>query len=375
MKIIHIITSIDDGGAEKTLYKICKYDTLNEHVVISLKGTGKYYSLLKKLGTKVYCLNFKFYSFRKFFNLIKLISFLKPDIVQTWLIHGDLIGGVAARIAGFKNILWNIRYSDLDREKVKLSSILFTKILAKLSFILPKSIVVVSKKAKKIYSNAGYDTKKLYFVPNGYDLKIFKNNKNQKLYFRTKFKIKKKIPLIGLVARYDPMKDHVNFLEAISILKKKNYLFFCILAGYRINKNNKELFYEIKKRKLTNSIKLLGQHKNISEFMNSLDLHVLSSKYGEGFPNVVAEAMASGTPCVATDVGDTKFIIGKTGWVVTKKNPKKLAKAIESAIVEIQSKKWQIRCNKAKSRIKNNFDVEKMILSYNKIWLKVLKQN
>ena len=236
MKIIHIITGIDDGGAEKTLYKICKYDTLNEHVVISLKGTGKYHSLLNKLGTKVYCLNVKFYSFRKFFYLIKLISFLKPDIIQTWLIHGDLIGGVAARIAGFKNILWNIRYSDLDREKVKFSSILFTKILAKLSFILPKSIVVVSKKKKKIYSNAGYDSKKLYFIPNGYDLKIFKTNKTQKLNFRNKFKKKKIIPLIGFVARYDPMKDHINFLEAISILKKKTIYFFAFLLVIRLTK-------------------------------------------------------------------------------------------------------------------------------------------
>jgi glycosyltransferase involved in cell wall biosynthesis len=375
MKIIHIITGIDDGGAEKTLYKICKYDSFNEHIVLSLKGTGKYYSFLNKIGIKVYCLNFKFYSIIKFFNLIKLISFLKPDIIQTWLVHGDFVGGIAARIAGFKNIVWNIRYSNLDGEKVKLTSILLTKILAKLSFILPKLIVVVSKNAKKDCKNSGYYSKKLYYIPNGYNLKSFKSSKSQKLYFRNKLKKKKIIPLIGFVARYDPMKDHINFLDAISILKKKNHLFFCILAGYNINKDNSKLLYEIKKRKLTNSIKLLGQLNNVSELMNVIDLHVLSSKYGEGFPNVVAEAMLSGTPCVATDVGDAKFIIGKTGWIVPKKNPKKLARAIERALNEMRSKKWNIRCNDAKKRIKHNFSINKMVSSYNKIWINTLKQN
>ena len=108
MKILHIITGLGDGGAELTLYKICKYDTSNTHIVISLKDKGKYFSLLNKQGIKVFCLNMNFFSIYKIFFLIKKISNLKPDIVQTWLIHADFLGGIASRLAGINNIIWNI---------------------------------------------------------------------------------------------------------------------------------------------------------------------------------------------------------------------------------------------------------------------------
>ena len=136
MKILHIITALGDGGAEHTLYKICKYDKINEHLVISLKGPGKYYSLLKKLGINVYYLNIKFYSINKFFNLVKLIRSLKPSIVQTWLIHADLLGGICGKLAGIKNIIWNIRYTKIKLGKSKFTSVIIIKILSYLSFFI-----------------------------------------------------------------------------------------------------------------------------------------------------------------------------------------------------------------------------------------------
>ena len=109
--------------------------------------------------------------------------------------------------------------------------------------------------------------------------------------------------------------------------------------------------------------------------MNGLDIHVLSSSYGEGFPNVVAEAMVHKTPCVVTNVGDSSYIVGKTGWVVPPNDSVKLAKAIETAFNEIGTKNWNKKCNEARIRIKQKFSLSKMIKSYNKIWIKVLKKN
>ena len=109
--------------------------------------------------------------------------------------------------------------------------------------------------------------------------------------------------------------------------------------------------------------------------MNGLDIYVQSSSYGEGFPNVVAESMACGTPCVATDVGDASFIIGKTGWIVSPNNPIELAKAIEKALCELGTKDWKKRCNKVRLRIKENFDVIKMLKLYNKFWNKIYRSN
>ena len=375
MKVVHIITGLGDGGAEHTLFKICKYDILNQHVVISLKDSGKYYSLLKKLGIKVYFLNFKFYSIKKFIFLIKLLKYSKPDIVQTWLVHADFLGSIAAKLAGIKNILWNIRYSNIEIGKAKLTTILIIKVLAILSYLIPKFIITVSKKAKKIYELEGYNEKIIKFIPNGYDLSILKINKYQKINFKKRFKIKKKIPVIGKVARYDPQKDHLNLLNALSLVRLKNKNFFCVLIGSNIDKKNISLMSDIKRLKLSNHIKLLGQSDNISLMMNGLDLHVLSSSYGEGFPNVVAESMACGTPCIVTDVGDSAFVVGKTGWVVAPKSSAKLAKAIESALYEKNTIKWNKRCNKARLRVKENFSIGKMINLYNKVWNKVYKNN
>jgi glycosyltransferase involved in cell wall biosynthesis len=85
--------------------------------------------------------------------------------------------------------------------------------------------------------------------------------------------------------------------------------------------------------------------------------------------------MACGTPCIATDVGDAAFIIGKTGWVVPPKNPIKLSRAIENALLEFGSKKWDNKCVKSRLTIKEKFSINKMLNSYNKVWRKVYKQN
>jgi glycosyltransferase involved in cell wall biosynthesis len=332
MKIVHIITGLGDGGAEHTLFKICKYDTVNQHVVISLKNFGKYFLLLKKLGIKVYCLNFNIFFLYNFYILIKILKSTKPDIVQTWLIHGDLLGGIAARLAGIKNIIWNIRYSNFETKKEKLTTILIIKFLTKLSYLVPQSIIVVSKKAKKIYEILGYDKKKLKFIPNGYDLTILKPSKFQRLSFRRENKIKNSTVVIGNVSRYHPKKDHFNLLDALAILQSKKIKFKCILVGTNINKDNFILANKIKELKLSIHVKLLGQKNNITKIMNGLDIYVQSSSYGEGFPNVIAEAMACGVPCVATDVGDAAFIVGKNGWIVSPNNSTLLARALEKAI-------------------------------------------
>ena len=374
MKIVHIITSLGDGGAEHVLFKICKYDLKNKHIVISLKNKGKYFSLLNKLGIEVYCLNLNLFSILKIIYLIKLLRSLKPDLVQTWLVHADFIGSISARLAGIKKIIWNIRYSNIEIGKAKITTVLIIKILSVLSHIIPKYILVVSKKARKIYEAEGYNKKKFIYIPNGYDLSILKNDKILKRKFRKKIKINKKVPLIGNVARYDPQKDHLNLIKALSLINSKKIKFFCILVGSNMDSKNNKINSQIKKFNLSKKIKLLGQSKNITEVMNGFDIHVLSSSYGEGFPNVVAESMACGTPNVVTDVGDSAYVVGNTGWVVRPNDHVKLAKVIEKTLDEIVTVKWSRRCKNARLRIKHKFGINKMIDIYNKIWIKVHKR-
>ena len=367
MKIVHIIAGLKDGGAENILYKICQHDKLNNHIVISITSGGKYFLLLKKLGVRVYSMNIKFYSFLKFFYLIRFIHNLKPDVVQTWLVHGDFLGGIAAKLAGVKNLVWTILYSKLDESIEKKRNIFLIKILAKLSYIIPDIIIVVSKSAKKNCQDLGYQNKKIKLVTSGFDLSLFRIKKSEKINFRKKIKIKKKVPLIGIVARYHPVKDHLNLLNALSLIKSKNRKFFCVFVGSDMNNKNKKLTEKIKRLNLSNCVALLGPKNNISEVMNGIDLKILCSK-SEGFPSVLVEAMACGTPCVVTNVGDSASIVGKTGWIVPPNNSLKLGKAIEKAISEISKKSWRKRCTMARIRVVNSFKLQKMIKSYNEIW-------
>ena len=371
MRIIHIITGLGDGGAEHTLFKICKYDHKNKHIVISLKGPDKYFSLLHKIGIKVVCCNFKYYSIFKFFFLINTIRKIKPDLIQTWLVHADLVGGMASILAGCKNIIWNIR-SNFELGKAKLMTILIIKLLSKLSYFIPEKLSLFQKKLS-IYMKRKVMIKKLIFIPNGYDLLSLKQDIYKRKVFINRNKLENKKFIIGNVARYDPKKDHSNLLNALSILRNINIDFFCILAGKNIDRNNLNLMKKIHKLKLSKHIKLIGQNANILEVMNGIDVYVQSSSFGEGFPNVVAEAMACKTPCVATNVGDASLIVGNTGWIVPPSNSILLAKALEKAFYELESTEWNQRCTKARSKISNNYDISIMIKNYNKLWLKVYK--
>ncbi len=374
MKILHIITSLLDGGAEGVLYRLCCNDKDNEHLVVSLRDRGKFGKLLSKHGIKIYTLNMEpgKFSIISFYKLIKIIKKEKANIVQTWLYHADFFGGLAARIAGVNNLIWNIRHSNFSNNYPKKNLLILVKILAKLSHFLPKKIIFCSKNSIKLHTKIGYPPKKIKYVPNGYDLKKFRPNASKKLSFQsTKFN-KNKIPILGNVARYHPQKGHDKLIEALSFLKINKILFKCILVGHEINKKNKTLMKIIKKYNLHKEVKLLGPKKNINQIMNLIDIHILASEYGEAFPNVVAEAMACGTPCVVTDVGDSSLIVGKNGWIVRPKNTKELANNIKKAIKKSNSKNWGYFCFTARSRIINKFSLKKMINNYNKVWKQTL---
>ncbi|WP_240474058.1 glycosyltransferase [Salinivibrio socompensis] len=176
--------------------------------------------------------------------------------------------------------------------------------------------------------------------------------------------------LLGTIGRFNPQKDHVGLLKSLDLVKRRCSEFSAVLIGKDITSNNLFLMDKIKKIEFEDNISLLGQRTDIATIMNSLDVHILSSSFGEGFPNVVAEAMACGTPCITTDVGDAAIIVGDTGWVVPPKDPQALANAILEAMEEKQNnpQAWQARKQACRERIINNFSIEKMVSSYHQVW-------
>lgn len=371
LNVLHIITGLSDGGAEAVLYRICTYDKENKHTVISLMDEGKYGPLLRKAGVGVYCLHVprRKVNIKSLLKLYKRIKSLQPDVVQTWMYHADLIGGVVARMAGVKSVFWGIRHSDLVPGVSPYSTILVARICALLSRFVPKFIICCSQRSMKIHKALGYCAKKLVCIPNGYDLSHFKPDPELRKKTREELGVESNTPLLGMVARYDPQKDHKTLVAALSILKRKGIEFKCLLIGTGMIETNEGIKKIIMEEDLTDNIQLLGRREDIPAIMNALDLHVLSSSFGEAFPNVLAEAMACGTPCVATDVGDSAYIIGKTGWIVPSKDTSNLAMAIGKALKESKDPEvWNIRADSARKRITNNFEISVVVKKYNDYW-------
>ncbi|MBE0472108.1 MAG: glycosyltransferase [Methyloprofundus sp.] len=376
-KVSHIITGLNNGGAEGVLYRLCKYDSNHKHVVISMMGEGKYGPLLKEAGIEIHCLNMKpgRVSLSGLSRLFRLLKQNKPDVVQTWMYHADLIGGVVARLAGVKHVFWNVRHSTLEPGKSKRSTIWVAKACAFVSGLIPKKIVYCAHEAKVVHETLGYKKGKAEIIGNGYDLTQFSIDSGASIAFRTEIGSSVDENLIGMVGRYDPQKDHANLIDALGLVRNAGYNFKLVLIGRDLDANNQTLLNHIHDNQLTETVVLLGQRTDIPAVMNGLDLHVLSSSFGEAFPNVLAEAMACGTPCVTTDVGDAALIVGETGWVVPPKEPEALAYAIMQAIEEKQTNHqvWLDRKLACRNRIVENFSIEKMIANYHQAWFGGLK--
>ncbi|WP_417248563.1 glycosyltransferase family 4 protein [Celeribacter sp.] len=370
MKILHIITGLNDGGAEAVLYRLCTHDHVYQHHVVSLMDAGKYGPMLTEAGVPVTCLNMKQgkVSVRGLWKLWRLIRKLQPDAIQTWMYHADLLGGVTARLAGQRNIVWGNHHTTLDPAESPRSTILVAKACARLSRIVPRRIICCAKKSFEVHAELGYDRARMRVVPNGYDLSIFQQNPTAGLQLRQELELSPTEPVIGFVARFDPQKDHANLLNALSILKAQGDYPKCLLIGTGLDTQTKDLVDEIAVRGLNDDILLLGRRNDIPSVMNALDLHIMSSAFGEAFPNVLSEAMACGTPCVSTDVGDAAAIIGDTGRIVPTRNPQALADAITDLLTERQGPDWEQRREAARRHVSENFSIKRMVESYHETW-------
>ena len=373
MIVAHVITCLNDGGAEAVLYRLCLADQQNSHVVISLQGEGKYGPLLATAGIPVHCLNMpsRLITPVDIWRLARLLHHLRPDVVQTWMYHADLFGGVVARAVGLRSVFWGIRQTNLKKGTTRRTTILVARLNALLSPWIPKRIVSCSQKGVVVHQALGYAKDKFRVIPNGYDLSHLAPDSHSRSALRSKLDVPDGMPVLGIVARFNPQKDHLNLICALGLLKQSDRDFRCLLIGDGMTDANADLMAWLDTHNIRAQVLLLGPRSDIPSVMNALDVHVLSSSYGEGFPNVLCEAMACGTPCVTTDVGDAGLIVAKTGWVVPARSAVALAQAMTAAIEQLVADPlaWEHRQNEARLRILNNFSIEKMVDSFNLTWV------
>lgn len=369
-KVLHIITSLELGGAEAVMYRLLLNTTnTEEHCVISLKDSGYFGDKLESCGIKVISLGMKSgtLSIGAFIKLVRIIKDMRPTVVQTYMYHADFFGGTAAFVSGCPRIVWGLHNSNLDVNTVKKKTILVAKACALLSHIIPSMIVSCSKKAVDVHTDIGYKRNKFHVIPNGYDTSIFVPNYNFRTSIRNEFGIGDNDIVIGIVARFDPQKDHINFLDAVAFVATKEPNVHFILCGNGMTSDNNILANKAKMLGIIDKCYFIGKRDDIPSIMNALDFHVLSSSYGEAFPNVVAEAMSCGVPCVVTDVGDCAEMVGDAGWVVLPRNSRALADAILQAIGENNELRNK-RKIKSRELICEKYNINKIVGEYNDIW-------
>jgi glycosyltransferase involved in cell wall biosynthesis len=376
VRVLHIITSLTDGGAEGVLYRLCTNSPGQLHTIVSLTGEGKYGPLLREAGLTVYALNQRRgrLSLRALARLYRLIRSERPDVVQTWMYHSDLVGGLVARAAGNRNVCWNVRNSSLAVGRTPRLTIQTVRLCARLSRRVPAKIVFCAQRAAAVHAAIGYDTTKFVLIPNGIEGKRFVPAPDAGARWRESNGFSTDTPLIGMVARFDPQKDHPNLMEALRRVKAAEEQFACVLIGSDITAANAPLVKLVRAAGLEDQVQLLGPREDVPAAMNALDLHVLSSAYGEAFPNVVAESMACGTPNVVTDVGDAGQIVGDTGWTVPHSSPDALAGAIIEALRELAvQSRWSARSAAAARRVAEGYSLGAMVSAYSRLWSEVAR--
>jgi glycosyltransferase involved in cell wall biosynthesis len=372
VRVTHVITGLGVGGAESMLYKLLT--TLDrrkfEPAVVSLSADLALAGRIRSLDVPVTTLGMRpslLSSPRALAMLYRLLRRQRPDLVQTWLYHGDLLGGVAGKLAGIP-VIWNIRSSTLDPSYVSARTRGIVRLCGRLSKRVPKAIVSCSHVATALHVASGYEPARFRYIPNGANIEVFRPDAECRTALRRELAIDEGAPVVGMVARVNPQKDHVNLLAAMKVVQRAHPEAILLLCGSGADETNASLADEIGRQGLDRrNIRLLGLRSDIEHVMPALDIHALSSSWGEAFPNVLVEAMACGVPCVATDIGDSAAIIGDTGRSVASRDPEALAAAI-CALLNLPPAEMETLRARARERAVTHYSLRATVAEYERLY-------
>jgi glycosyltransferase involved in cell wall biosynthesis len=357
-RILHVIAGLTIGGAEMALYRLVTHSQGGryKHTVVALTPGGTLANQLRGAGVELITFDFQRAPISQFFSLLSLLRTIRPDIVQTWMYHADMLGGLAARMTGNRNVIWGIRTTSVSPGSCKRSTILIMRLCAWLSRWVPHTIVCVADASRQAHAGIGYDASRMVVVSNGFDLSSLTAGANQRDVVRAQCGFGANDIVIGNMGRFNTDKDQHNFVRAAGMLAQKDKRLRFLMVGYMLDSGNPELARWIAETGHADRFVLLGERTDVPACLAAMDIFCLSSR-NEGFPNVLGEAMALGLPCVATDVGDVAMLVADTGLVVPKENSDALAHALNS-LVDMPAAKRQQLGQKAKARILAEFTIE-----------------
>ncbi|TCS34315.1 glycosyltransferase involved in cell wall biosynthesis [Paucimonas lemoignei] len=369
--VLHVITGLVVGGAEMALYRLIQQSqgAGYTHTVIALTPEGGMRERFAEAGIKLIVLNVRKRPISEFFHLYRLMRQLRPDIVQTWLYHADLLGGLAARLAGIRNVIWGIRTTDVNIGCARPTA-LVRRACAAISRWIPRTIVCVAEAARRAHALIGYDAARMVVVGNGFDLSRFSVPAEQRMQIRTQCGFTEDAVVIGTVGRFNADKDHANFVRAAGILAKRDRNLRFLMVGRNLDRNNSELMQWIGETGASDQFVLLGERADVPVCLAAMDIFCLPSRT-EAFPNALGEAMATGLPCVATDVGDVAAVMGDDGVLVPKMNSAALADGV-TRLLELGTGGRQSLGRRARTRIHEKYSMESTRMRFENIYANLI---
>ena len=370
-KVLHIITGLQTGGAERSLHSLLAgdmSDRLDCHV-ISLSDTGTFGPKITDLGVPVSALGMRGGkpSAAALFSMRRLVKRIRPDVVQGWMYHGNFAALLARKFApGNPALAWNIRQTLYGLELEKRLTRGMIRLGAKQSK-RPGCIIYNSHMSRSQHENFGYSAHQGLVIPNGFDTALWRPDAQLRADLRNELGIKEKDRVIGFVGRYHPMKDIPNFLQAVGQAMASDTGLHIVLVGRDSGPENTDLASYYAALPM-DRVHFLGQREDIPSILPCFDVLCLSSAWGDAFPNVIGEAMAAGVPCVATDVGDSARIVADTGQIVAARDPGKLADALRVMLRMPDADRRDLGL-RARNRIETKYSLTNTTKAYTELYV------
>ncbi|MHB8724072.1 MAG: glycosyltransferase [Casimicrobiaceae bacterium] len=373
VRVLHIITGLNTGGAETALCRLL--ETLRppafEHVVVALGPPG---TLSARVGAAAEPHHLGMTPSRlrprDLWRLRRIVRAFAPSVVHGWMYHANIAATLATMGLGVP-VLWGIRQSLHGLEKEKRATRMIISGGALLSR-RPRQILYNSDVSAGQHEAAGYDATRTRVIPNGFNTDLFRPDQAARLRLREELALSADALLIGLVARVHPIKDHANFLRAAALFAANYPQAHFVLVGDGAEVGNNELTGLIEALQLPSCVHLLGRRTDIAAIAAALDI-ASSSSWGEAFPNAIGEAMACAVPCVATDVGDVPQIIGDTGVVVPARDATALA-AGWGKLAWLDPSSRQALGLRARQRIIARYSLPTVTAQYAELYASLIRQ-
>lgn len=376
MKILHISTSLSDGGAESLLYNLINYQGGHDHLVINLSAPGKYSDKLSAINVPVVSLNINSYAslFAGFTSAKLCLKTFNPLIIHCWLYHANIFG-FFLRISSYMHkqtkLVWSIHNASVNPFHHKLPLfllILFGSIISHLKAV--DKIVFCSEVGLKNHRIIGYKKKTCIFIPNGYDHAKFIIPVPPPKLIRAEYMLDNSVFLIGMVARADPIKNHLLLIDAAHNLKCiSNLDMRFVLIGNGIT-TSPSILKRIEALRLSHAFILIDSVDNVQDYIQEFDISCLVSKT-EAFPNVLCESMLCGVFCLSTRVGDSELILGGLGRLVSRSiSAWPLAHSLLDCLLITRFRSSDMK-SKYRASIYNRFSLELMSQRYAQLWGKI----